>query len=37
MRENEGGRLRLTPAMQAGIVNTLWTLEDLCDAVMAGE
>jgi hypothetical protein len=34
MRENEGGRMRLTPAMQAGIVNTLWTLEDLYNAVL---
>jgi IS1 family transposase len=29
------GKLRLPPAMQAGIVNTLWTMEDLYDAVMA--
>jgi IS1 family transposase len=36
MRENEGGRLRLTPAMQAGVVNTLWTIDDLYDAVMVG-
>jgi IS1 family transposase len=35
MRENEGGRMRLTPAMQAGVVNTLWTIDDLYDAVTA--
>jgi IS1 family transposase len=35
MRENEGGRYRLTPAMQAGIVGTLWNIEDLYDAVTA--
>ncbi|HUE15722.1 MAG TPA: hypothetical protein VMR25_16255 [Planctomycetaceae bacterium] len=35
MRENDGGRLRLTPAMQAGIVGTLWKIEDLYDNVMA--
>ncbi len=29
------GKLRPTPAMQAGIVNTLWKVEDLYDAVMA--
>lgn len=34
MRENEGGRMRMTPAMQAGIVSTLWSIEDLYDAVM---
>ena len=34
MRENTGGRFRLTPAMQAGIVNELWTIEDLYDNVM---
>ena len=35
MRENEGGRLRVTPAMQAGVVNQLWNIEDLYNAVMA--
>lgn len=35
MRENEGGRMRLTPAMQAGVVNTLWTLDTLYNEVMA--
>jgi IS1 family transposase len=34
MRENEGGRLRMTPAMQAGVVDTLWSIEDLYDSVM---
>jgi IS1 family transposase len=37
-RENDGqrtGRKRLPAAMQAGIVDTLWTMEDLYDAVMA--
>jgi len=37
-RENDGertGRKRLPPAMQAGIVDTLWTMETLYDAVMA--
>jgi len=34
MRANEGGRLRLTPAMQAGFVSTLWTIDDLYNAVM---
>ena len=29
------GRLRLTPAMQAGLTDRLWKLEDLYDAVMA--
>jgi hypothetical protein len=27
-------KLRPTPAMQAGLVDTLWTIEDLYDAVM---
>jgi hypothetical protein len=27
--------LKATPAMAAGIVNELWTIEDLYDAVMA--
>ena len=35
MRENEGGRMRLTPAMQAGVIGTLWSIDDLYDAVMA--
>jgi len=35
MRENEGGRMRMTPAMQAGVVGTLWSIEDLYDAVIA--
>lgn len=30
-----GGRLRLTPAMQAGLTDRLWKMEDLYDAVMA--
>jgi hypothetical protein len=30
-----GGRFRLTPAMQAGLTDRLWKLEDLFDAVMA--
>jgi IS1 family transposase len=34
MRENEGGRMRLTPAMQAGIADRLWKIEDLYDTVM---
>ncbi|MDZ4687898.1 MAG: hypothetical protein SH850_22725 [Planctomycetaceae bacterium] len=35
-RENgNSGRLRLTPAMQAGLCNELWKIEDLYDAVMA--
>lgn len=29
------GKLRLTPAMQAGLTDRLWKLEDLYDAVMA--
>jgi len=34
-RENgKSGKRRLPPAMQAGIVNTLWSFEDLYDAVM---
>jgi len=36
-RENDGqrtGRKRLTPAMQAGIVDTLWSFADLYDAAM---
>ncbi|TXT21073.1 MAG: hypothetical protein FD138_4109 [Planctomycetota bacterium] len=38
-RGNDGpecGRLRLTPAMQAGLTDRLWKIEDLYDAVMAG-
>ena len=38
-RGNDGkgscGRLRLTPAMQAGMTDRLWKIEDLYDAVMA--
>lgn len=38
-RGNDGketcGRLRLTPAMQAGITDRLWKIEDLYEAVMA--
>lgn len=35
-RENgKSGKRRLPPAMQAGIVDTLWSFEDLYDAVMA--
>lgn len=34
MRENKGGRLRLPPAMEAGVTNELWDLETLYDAVM---
>jgi hypothetical protein len=30
-----GGRQRLTPAMQAGITNELWTMDRLYDEVMA--
>ncbi|MDZ4687099.1 MAG: hypothetical protein SH850_18640 [Planctomycetaceae bacterium] len=36
-RENDGqrtGRYRLTPAMQAGVVDTLWSFADLYDAAM---
>ena len=34
-RENgKSGRKRLTPAMQAGVVDQLWAFEDLFDAVM---
>lgn len=36
-RENDGpksGRFRLTPAMQAGICDRLWKMDDLYDAVM---
>jgi IS1 family transposase len=39
MRENDGGktgRKRLPPAMQAGIVDRLWSFADLYDAAMAG-
>jgi len=28
------GRYRLTPAMQAGVVDTLWSFADLYDAAM---
>lgn len=37
-RENDqtgGGKFRLTPAMQAGLCDRLWKMEDLYDAVMA--
>jgi len=33
--ETGGGRFRLTPAMQAGLTDRLWKIEDLFDAVMA--
>lgn len=33
-RTNEGGRLRLTPAMAAGVVDEFWTMEELYNAVM---
>lgn len=33
-QENTGGRQRLTPAIQAGIVNELWTMERLYDEVL---
>ena len=31
----KAGRFRLTPAMQAGLNERLWKIEDLYDAVMA--
>jgi len=31
----QGGRQRLTPAMQAGVTNELWTMDRLYDEVMA--
>ncbi|MCC7422433.1 MAG: hypothetical protein IT428_19305 [Planctomycetaceae bacterium] len=35
IRENgNSGKLRPTPAMQAGIVESLWTFEDLFNVVM---
>ena len=30
------GRVRMTSVMAAGIVDELWTIEDLYDALMAG-
>lgn len=33
--DQKGGRLRLTPAMQAGLTDRLWKIEDLYEAVMA--
>ncbi len=33
-RENKGGRHRLTPAMQAGLVGQLWDIERLYDEVL---
>jgi hypothetical protein len=36
-RENDDqnpGRFRLTPAMQAGIADRLWKMDDLYDAIM---
>lgn len=33
-REKQGGQLRPTPAMAAGVVDTLWTMENLFDEVM---
>jgi hypothetical protein len=34
-RENgKSGRYRLAPAMAAGVVNTLWKMEDLYEGVM---
>jgi hypothetical protein len=35
MRDNDGRRMQLTLAMQAGVVRTLWKIEDLYDNVMA--
>ena len=35
-REPEEGRSRLPAAMMAGVVDTLWSFEDLFDAVMGG-
>ena len=29
MRENEGGRLRLTPAMQVGVTREVWDMDRL--------
>lgn len=36
-REKKGGKLRPTPAMAAGVVDTLWTMDTLYDAVMDQE
>jgi hypothetical protein len=33
-RPGKSGQLTPTPAMQAGLVDTLWTIEDLYSAVM---
>jgi hypothetical protein len=33
-KPGSSGKLTPTPAMQAGLVDTLWTIEDLYDAVM---
>ena len=33
-KPGKSGQLTPTPAMQAGLVDTLWSLEDLYDAVM---
>jgi len=35
-RDAENGRMRLPAAMAAGVLNTLWSFEDLFDAVMGG-
>lgn len=35
MRENTGGRYRLTPAIQEGVTPELWNMERLHDEVMA--
>ena len=37
LRQKIGGKLRPTPAMAAGIVDTQWKMDDLYDAVMKQE
>jgi hypothetical protein len=34
MRGNTGGRLRLAPAMEAGLTENLWKSDDLFDAAL---
>jgi len=34
-RENRGGRQRFTPALQAGLMQELWTMERLYHEVIA--
>jgi hypothetical protein len=36
MRENEGARPRITPTMQVGVNDTLWTIETPYELLISG-